>query len=169
MGAGNGEHRIGPGKVVLRFDNRNGQHAVRLIAYDLQEHFTVVAKAVLWATQVTTNIEMRAGTSGVIADGTLSGRVVRWNGQAKGLRSDGTLSCDGSMCGKFGAPAPGSTELHAGPSSLELASFEFSPDMKTFSMPYTLLSKSTSPQQETQIALAGREMNRSCVVASSTN
>jgi hypothetical protein len=169
MGAGNGEHRIGPGKVVLRFDNRSGDHAVRLLTYDLQEHFTVIAKSLLWAAHVSTSVEMRAGGAGTVADGSLTGRVLHWNGQLKGVRSDGTLACEGSMCGKFGAPPAGSTELHAGPASFELKPFEFSPDMKTFAMPYTVVSKSDSPKQVTLVALSGREMNRACVVSASTN
>jgi hypothetical protein len=169
MGAGNGEHRVGPGKVVLRFDNRNGQRAVRLLTYDLQERFTVVAKSLLWTTQVTTSIEMRAGNSGTVADGTLTGHVVQWSSQAKGVHSDGTLSCEGSMCGKFGAPPSGTSELHAGPNALELKPFEFSADMKTFAMPYTLVSKSASPQQQTLVALSGRERNRACVLPASAD
>jgi len=163
LGAGDGQHTIGPGKVVVRFDHRQGRETARLITYDLREQFTVIAKALLWETHVTTSLEMRAGTSRSVAAGRLTGRTIVWEGQAGDVRSDGTLTCAGSMCGKFGAPPPGSSEVHTGPNSIELKSFEFSADMKTFTMPYALVSKSDAPQQQTQVSLAGRETGRACV------
>jgi len=163
LGAGDGQHPIGPGKVVVRFDHREGHESARLITYDLREQFTVIAKALLWETHVTTRLEMRAGRSRTVAVGKLAGRTLRWDGQAGDVRSDGTLTCEGSMCGKFGAPPPGSSEVHAGPNTIELKPFEFSTDMKTFTMPFALVSKSDAPQQNTLVSLAGRETGRVCV------
>jgi hypothetical protein len=165
MGAGDGVHRIGPGKVVLRFDRVSGQRHARLLAYDLKQTFTVVAKALLWTTRVSTDVQMRASRapSSFVAEGTLGGSTLRWSGQANGVRSDGTLLCEGSMCGKFGTPPSGWSEIHTGPTSMELKPFEFAPDMQTFTMPFALFSESDAPKERTLVSIAGREVRRVCV------
>jgi hypothetical protein len=66
------------------------------------------------------------------------------------------------MCGQFGAPDPGTTELHVGPNPIDLRPFEFDAEMKTFSMPYALISQSSSPKQRSFLAIGGREVRRSC-------
>src|SRR5450631_1239506 len=45
MGAGDGVHSIGPGKVVLHFDHVNGQPGgnVKLMTYEMTDQFTVSA------------------------------------------------------------------------------------------------------------------------------
>jgi hypothetical protein len=163
MGAGDGVHRVGPGKVVLRFDERPGHRGVSLLAYDLRQKFTVVARALLWTTRVSTDIATRASMGSPIADGTLEGHSLHWHGAANGLRSDGTLSCDGSMCGKFGAPPSGTSELHSGPATMKLESFEFGTDMKSFTMPPTLLADPLAGKERTFLSIAGREVRRACV------
>jgi hypothetical protein len=163
MGAGNGQHRVGPGKIVLRFDYRPDHPHVKLMAYDLRQNFTVVAKSFVWTTRVTTDIQMKAPLTA--AEGTLDAQTLRWGGQANGVRSDGTLTCDGAWCGKFGAPPSGSSEIHTGPESIELKPFQFADDMKTFTMPYALVSQSESPKQKTTMSIAGREVRRACVTA----
>jgi hypothetical protein len=164
MGAGDGVHRVGPGAIVLRFDRRPGGGSVKLLTYDLRERFAVEAKALFWTTRVTTDVKVGASRSSrsVVAEGSLLDHTLRWDGKANGFRSDGTLTCDGSMCGQFGAPPSGKSEVHLGPSSIELKPFEFAADMKTFSMPYALVSESDSPSQRTQVAIAGREVRRAC-------
>ena len=167
MGAGDGVHRVGPGRVMLRFDDRPGHHRVSLLAYDVRQSFTVVANALFWSTKVTTNLQMQASRApGSVADGTLVGHTLGWQGRATGVHSDGTLECDGSMCGKFGAPPFGISELHTGPTTVELRPFEFESDMKTFTMPFALVSESESPKERTLMAIAGREVRRACVPAS---
>jgi hypothetical protein len=161
MGAGDGVHTVGPGKVVLRFDHGPGRTRVKLLTYDLHQSFTVVAKALLWTTRVTTDVQMRS--AGLLAEGTLEGHTVSWAGRASGLRSDGTLVCDGSMCGKFGAPPAGASEIHIGPNAVELKPFQFDTEMKTFNMPFAVLSESSSPQQRTLVSISGRESKRACV------
>jgi hypothetical protein len=78
-------------------------------------------------------------------------------------RTDGTTTCDGSLCGKFGAPPPGVSEVHIGPRSVQLASFRFAPGMKTFSMAQVQTSHADSPSQTTSEAISGREVKRTCV------
>jgi hypothetical protein len=163
MGAGDGVFRVGPGKVVLRFDDRQGRRRARLLAYDLRQSFTVVAKSLFWTTKVHTDVQLRASSSSTVAEGTLGGSTLHWDGQASGVRSDGTLTCDGSMCGKFGAPPSGTSEIHMGPSSVSLKPFEFAADMKTFTMAFALLSDSEAPKERTLVSMAGREVRRACV------
>jgi len=163
MGAGNGVYRIGPGHIVLRFDAHGSSGGVRMVSYEMPQHFTVVSNVLFWRTTVATRAESRAvPVSATIAEGTLDGHTLRWAGPAVGFRSDGTLTCDGSMCGQFGAPAPGTTELHVGPNPIDFRPFEFGADMKTFSMPYTIVSQSSSPKQRSFLALGGREIRRTC-------
>jgi hypothetical protein len=78
MGAGDGLHSIGPGKVVLRFDGGQGQRHARLLTYDLRQTFTVTAKALLWTTRVSTNVQMRAShaPSSFVAEGMLGGSTL---------------------------------------------------------------------------------------------
>src|SRR5580692_3031000 len=46
MGAGDGLHTIGPGKVVLHFDNVNGAPggSVELMTYEMTDQFTINAR-----------------------------------------------------------------------------------------------------------------------------
>jgi hypothetical protein len=165
MGAGDGVYHVGPGTVVLRFDERPERRAVKLLAYGLRQNFTVVAKALFWATRVTTAVELRAGSGSrtPVAEGRLVNHTLSWNGSVDAVRSDGTLTCEGSMCGKFGAPRSGKSEVHTGPTSLELKPFEFGADRSTFTMGFALLSASDAPKQRTLVAMAGREVRRACV------
>ena len=163
MGAGDGTYTVGPGRVVLRFDYRSGRPQVRFLAYDLRQSFTVVARALLWTTRVTTDVKMHAASGAALAEGTLEGHTVQWSGRANGVRSDGTLTCDGSMCGKFGAPPSGPSEVHIGPTTVELKPFQFDRDMKSFTMAFAIISESSSPKQRTWMSIAGREVKRACV------
>jgi hypothetical protein len=167
MGAGDGTFVVGPGKVVLRFERQAERTSVKLLRYDLQQHFTVVAKALFFTTRVTSDVQMRsAPPSGVLAEGALvADRTVEWRGRASGLRSDGTLVCDGSMCGKYGAPPAGPSEVHIGPKDVELKPFHFDSEMRTFKMPFALVSETELPKQRTLVSIAGREVKRACVSA----
>lgn len=69
------------------------------------------------------------------------------------------------MCGKFGAPQQGKSEYKPPASDVAFASFDMSPDLKTFSMAASQVSKSETPQQTTYLALAGRETKRTCLRA----
>jgi hypothetical protein len=166
MGAGDGVHHIGPGRVVVRFDDRSGVRRASLLSYDLHESFTVVSSVLFWATRVKSDLQLRAspGTASV-ANGTMVGHDLRWDGRASGMRTDGTLQCEGAMCGKFGAPSSGTTEVHEGPSSIQLEPFQFSADQKTFAMPFAVISKSDSPRERTLLSIAGRQVQRACVFA----
>jgi hypothetical protein len=167
FGQGDGLYAVGPGSAVIRFEDRDGQPggAATLRSYELHEHFTVTSKALVWTTTVVTDATTRAGPEqgGVIASGALRRTTLEWSTPLVGYRTDGTLTCEGQLCGKFGAPPPGRSELHIGPGQVPFGSFEFSRDAQTFTMASTLVSKTDAPRQTTHLALSGRETSRQCI------
>jgi hypothetical protein len=167
MGEGNGIYTIGPGKVVLRYEDKGGQPGgdVKMLQYAMREYFTIKSKTLVWTTTVITDTNTVATPNACssAAEGALDGRTVRWRTPVRGYRTDGTLTCNGSLCGKFGAPPPGKMTLHIGPGPVQFSPFVFSPDMKTFTMVTTHVTKSDMPKQSGEVALAGREARRACV------
>ncbi|HEY1955981.1 MAG TPA: hypothetical protein VGH28_10210 [Polyangiaceae bacterium] len=160
MGRGNGVFPTGPGKVVLRFDGPR----VSMLSYAMRERFTVKAHTVGWTTTVTSDLTTVAtpdACSGA-AEGVLEGRTIRWTTPVRGVHTDGTITCSGSFCGKFGAPAPGERPFHIAGTSVRYSPFVLSADSKTFTMQKTHVSDTTSPKQSSSIALAGREVRRTC-------
>jgi hypothetical protein len=168
MGEGDGTYAIGPGKVVLRFEDRDGQPGgtVNMLSYAMREYFVVKAKTLFWTTTATTDTRtgVTPDTCSSAAEGTLVDHTVRWNSSVRGYHTDGTVTCDGSLCGKFGAPPQGPSPLHIGPGAVTFKPFELSPDMKTFTMSAALVSKTSSPKQTSYLTLAGRETKRTCAV-----
>ena len=168
MGQGDGIYGVGPGKLVLRFDDHDGQPAGRakLLHYELHQAFAVSAKTLFWKTTVTNDAMTRVAADPCSsAEGSLAGTALAWNTAVRDFHTDGTLHCDGSFCGKFGAPPPGDSEFHLGPNTVLLSPFRFGADMKSFTMASTFVSKSESPKQTAHLALSGREVARTCVAA----
>ena len=168
MGEGDGVYNIGPGKAVLRYENKGGQPGgnVKMLQYQMREFFTIKSKTLFWTTTVITDTNTAAtpNACSIAAEGALdASRQVVWRTPVRGYRTDGTLTCQGSLCGKFGAPPPGQSPLHIGPNPVGFKPFVFSADMKTFTMATTHVSKTDMPKQSGEIALAGREMRRACV------
>lgn len=167
MGAGDGIFPVGPGALVVRFMNVNGQPggATRMRSYAMRERFQVDSTALFWTTHVLidTKTVTTPDACGDVAKGQLEGGTVRWQTPMSGSRTDGTLTCDGTLCGNFGAPPSGKSEFHLPPHAVASGPFVFAADMKTFSMPSTLVSKAESPRQNTHVTLAGREVRRTCV------
>lgn len=166
MGQGNGVYDIGPGRVVLRFENVNGGPGGRaeIVAYDMRERFDVHAQALFWKTTAVTDSHTTTspGACGV-AEGALSGNTLAWRTPLNGYKVDGSITCTGSLCGSFGAPPPGTSGLHLPAHDVQFKSFTFTNGMKTFTMPFTFVSKSEHPKQTAYMALAGREVSRQCV------
>ena len=54
-------------------------------------------------------------------------------------------------------------ELHIAPHAVQFSPFQLSADGKTFTMQSTLVSRTGSPKQTAHLALAGREVKRTCV------
>jgi len=168
MGEGNGVYPVGPGRVVLRLQDRGGQPggSAQLLEYRMREHFTVHSKTLFWTTTVLTDTRSSAtpDACSIAAEGALDAdRVLRWQTPVRGYRTDGMLTCSGSLCGKFGAPPPGESALHIGPEPVPFKPFVFSPDLRTFTMQTTHISTTSMPKQSSEIALAGREVRRACV------
>ncbi len=166
-GAGNGTYVIGPGSMTLRFENENGQPGgtVRMRAYAMRESFAIESHTAFWTTHLLTDskTQVTPDACGDVAKGELGGGQLRWTTNLTGYRTDGTIDCDGSLCGSFGAPQAGKSALHLPPHNVSFSPFQFAPDMKTFSMPVTFVSKSENPKQTAQITLSGREARRTCV------
>jgi len=162
MGQADGIYRVGPGKVVLRFENDK----VSLVRYAMHDRVVVEAGALFWWGKVIAETTTTAtpDACSVVAEGAIdASRTLRWRTPIRGYRNDGFLTCTGSVCGKFGAPALGRSELHIAPRQQWYKPFVFAPDMQTFTMASTHITKSKTPRQSIEIALAGREARRTCV------
>jgi hypothetical protein len=170
MGRGDGVYAVGPGRVVLRFDDRDGQPGgrVEMLSYEMREHFTIDSRTLFWNARVTTDALTRGTPDACgVAEGVLQGTALGWTSPVRGYRTDGTITCEGVLCGKFGAPPPGRSELHIGPGPVSFSPFQLARDAKTFTMSETFVAKTDMPKQTAHVALAGREVRRACVPASS--
>jgi hypothetical protein len=166
MGAGDGAFPVGPGTLVLRVDTRAAR--TTLVRFDLQEHFTIRPNAVMWHATLVTDSAAHAvpDANGVAASGRWLGEsVLQWDSPLRNYRSDGALTCEGSLCGKFGAPPPGRSELHQASSAIRLEPFRFDRTGQTFQMDFALVSSSEAPRQRTYLALAGRRTALTCLPA----
>lgn len=167
MGAGDGFHAIGPGKLTLHFDNVNNQPGgnVQLMTYEMTDQFTVNARVLGLGTSVTNDTKTRTtpNVCGVSAQGALTDHTVRWSTLWNGMHTDGRVTCSGSMCGRFGAPPTGQSDVHQPAHPVSFKPFEYATDMKAFRMDYSVTAKSTSPSQTSRITLNGRETKRSCI------
>jgi hypothetical protein len=167
MGAGDGVQPIGPGKLVLRMANAGNGPATfgeKILSYELHQSAAFTSKALLWKTKVQTDILMSAPGEACnpAAEGKLQDRTLRWTTPVKGYRGDGTVTCEGTFCGTFGAPPKGTSPMHIPPHAVDFKSFDFAADLKTFTMGYAVVSKSDSPRQTARVSLAGREVRRAC-------
>ena len=167
MGEGDGIYRIGPGHLVLRWEDRGGRPGgdVAMLAYSMAEPFTIKSKTLVWTTTVVTDTKTSAtpDACGVVARGVAEGRTVRWRTPVRGYHTDGTVTCKGSLCGKFSAPPPGTMDLHIPAHPVWFSPFVFSPDLQTFTMATTHVAKTSMPKQSAEVALSGRETRRACV------
>jgi hypothetical protein len=168
MGAADGLHAVGPGKLVMHFDNVGGQPGgnAKLMTYELTQQFTVDAHVLGLGTTVLSNSTIRTTPNlcGVSATGALgSDHIVRWATPWNGVHADGQVNCSGSMCGRLGAPPSGPSAIHTQAHPAAFKPFEFAQDMKAFRMDYVVTAKSASPSQTTSLSLLGREARRSCV------
>jgi hypothetical protein len=161
-GQGNGVYPIGPGSTKLRIEGNQ----VRMVAYSMTERLKIDSTTLFWKTHVSSDSKTTVGKDacGIVSTGVLDGRSIHWTSETN-ARTDGTISCDGSLCGSFGAPPSGTSPLHVPPHAVRFSPWTFSADMKTFTMPKTWMSQSDMPQQTAHVALSGRETKRTCVEA----
>src|SRR5580658_3583712 len=166
FGAANGQYPLGIGKMRVRFETgADGTPAhVKLMSYELDNHLTIKASFALWWTRVETRSRtVAADTPDGAAQGVLRGSDVVWSTPIAGYHSDGSLQCEGNVCGNYGAPPPGSSALHEAFSDVVFKPFHFASDGKTFTMEFSKVSHSESPKQTNFVALSGREAKRVCV------
>lgn len=167
MGAGDGVHSIGPGTLVLHFADAGGKPGpeAKLMTYDMTDQFTVNAKVFGIGTVVTndTHTKTTPNVCGVSAQGVMSNRTLRWTTLWNGIHTDGHVTCSGSMCGRFGAPPQGQSDVHTPAHPAVFKSFQYASDLKTFHMDYSVTAKSTNPSQTSRITFNGRETRRSCI------
>lgn len=167
LGQGDGVVQIGPGRVVLRFEDKGGKPggAVTMRRYEMRDHFTVKTRTLFWKTTVVNDTQTRASPDGkgVAASGGLGENRIAWSTPVRGYRVDGTITCEGALCGKFGAPPSGTTPIHIGPNPVKFSPFTLSPDLRTLSMPYTFVTKTDVPKQTSYIELFGSESRRQCL------
>jgi hypothetical protein len=168
-GLGDGVYRVGPGKLVLRFetddDAPNGTVHVQLVSYGMPEHLLIHSSFLFWSSVFTSNTETRVAAKGceVAAEGSLDGRTLEWSTPLREWHTDGVAQCNGSLCGKGGGPPPGQTPVHLSPHSVKFGRFAFSPDLTTFTMKRTFISRYESPKLAAAIAMSGREIAKKCV------
>jgi hypothetical protein len=167
LGQGDGIVKIGPGRVVLRFEDQGGHPggAVKMLAYQMKDHFTVKTRTLFWKTVVENDTRTRStpDACGVSASGTLKGTQLAWQSPVSGYHVDGTIKCSGDLCGKFGAPPEGTSQIHIAPSPVPFNAFTFSKDLRTFQMPYTFVTQTKVPKQKSYLALGGTLMSKRCV------
>lgn len=162
MGAANSDHAVGPGTMTLRFDNATGpgDGPAKMLSFSIKEFFTGVYFSTKITTDLATVITPATCSAG---EGTFAGGKITWAGKVRGYKVDGFLTCDGSLCGKFGGPPQGKSEYHDAAHDVDFAPFVFSADRKTFTMTASQVSKGESPKHTTYLAMAGRETKRTCV------
>jgi hypothetical protein len=165
LGAADGVHPLGSGTMRLRFERGDDTRTAKLMSYRVDNRMTVET-TVAWI-KTTVTAESRTGTQPDAcqgsAQGTLSGSRLVWRGAVRGYGSEGTITCDGSMCGSFGAPPRGASALRDHPADLRFGTFVFSPDGSTFAMPYTQVPTTTKGSQKTFLGLSGRRVGRACL------
>jgi hypothetical protein len=164
MGAGNGEHDIGPGKLLLRFDDVAGQPGgnVEVRSYEMTNRFTIDATVLGVRTTVINDTTTRATPDrrGVVSVGAIGeDGLIRWSGPWYRVQTDGHLTCSG-VCGRFGAPPRGRSELHLPPRAVTFMPFTFAPKRTTFHMDYAVIDKTSA--DTARVAVTGRETARRC-------
>jgi hypothetical protein len=172
MGAGDGSHNVGPGSLVLRFEDEDPTQPprVQLRAFELHEHFSVEPKGAFWSATVVTDAlaQAVADGDGVIARGAVTSGppapTLQWSGPIQAYRSDGALNCTGSLCGNFGAPPPGRSPTHTAPHPVRFEALRFGSSGLTFQMVgYAVVSQDASPRQKTLLSVSGRASSWVCV------
>lgn len=162
MGQGDGVYAIGPGSAVVRFEPGG---AAKLLSYEMTEKFRIDTRTLFWKTHLINDSKTTVAhdACGVVSSGVVAGRTLTWTTDVRGARTDGTMTCEGSMCGSFGAPPAGTSPLHIASHDPRFKPWAFAADMKTFAMPKAWMARSEAPKFTSFVALSGREVRRSCV------
>lgn len=169
LNAGNGVYRVGPGELVLRFEPaRGGVGRVDMLRYRLATNYSFTVSLIGMRTTVVVRATARAepASSGVVASGRVEEGTLTWSTPVRAYRTDGTLTCSGAMCGRFGLPPAGQTRFSDGPAPVHFKPFKFRlGDRRSFSMESTELPRMRRLGAHVALALAGRAWRRRCVSA----
>jgi hypothetical protein len=161
-GTGDGTYGVGPGRAVLLFYGPDHRQ-VQLLGYAMRERFQIEPSSIVGSADIDVDLTTTTAQGCGVAQGVLEGNTVRWTSRVRGYRSDGTTTCDGGLCGKFGAPPEGQAPWGLRPQDVTFGGFTFGPDGKTFTMANTFVETSRNPQQTAFVSLSGREVRRVCV------
>ncbi len=165
---GEGVFDLGPGTLALRFPDaqgRPGPGAAELVSYETRVDFSVTTSVLGVRTVLATHALSRVTPDrcGVAARGNNDGRSLEWTSPVRGYRTDGSVSCRGLLCGRFGMPREGETPLHVGPADVRFSSLSFrGRQFRRFHMPATQVSRGGSPRATTRIQLVARAVGRRC-------
>jgi 2-polyprenyl-6-hydroxyphenyl methylase/3-demethylubiquinone-9 3-methyltransferase len=169
LGRGDGVYRVGPGALTLRFEDQDGRPggSVKMVSYEVKQPLSIVSTVLFWKTTVTSDTTTRKehDSCSMPPEGRLAGTTLTWDKAVPGFRSDGTVRCEGTFCGRYGAPPAGSTPFHIAAHASKLEPFQFSADMSSFTMPWMFVAKTDVPKQTAHLALSGREARRTCAAA----
>ena len=168
MGAGDGAHPMRSGAAKVRFANAHGQPAsgtAQLLDLRMATETNIEAGMFGLKAKVKTRTtaSFTPDAHGVVARGRLDGGVLKWDGPARGYQATSTVHCEGALCGRFGAPPKGESQLKQGPYPVQLESLRFSEGVKRFGMARTQVNRTETPKQTTSWVLHARETKRSCV------
>jgi hypothetical protein len=173
MSMGDANKNIGPGTATVRFQNVNGKPGGKayLLKLELKQDFTV--------SPATTNLVATTGhgyTKGPCSSsavGNVQSDTLTWSdfaGTAQGgtgdkpnvhgYFTDGTITCDGALCGSFGAPPQGTTPRQGGPFDIRVAPWKLAADASSFFMPSSITQQDLN--STTHIQVYGVESGREC-------
>ncbi len=169
FGAGNGTFNIGPGRLRLRFRSVHGKPVLKgrvaVVSYSMRAYVPVTTSVLGVKTTITSDTATRVGTDrrGRVARGLFKGKRLFWTTPFRRYRTDGTLTCRGALCGRFGAPPRGKSEIHIPPRPKRMMPLHFkSGEPSHFTSSFYLMDRTKSPPSKNYMRLVGREVARSC-------
>jgi hypothetical protein len=168
-GAGDGTYAIGPGTVRVRFADRGGAPAAgdaALLDLQLTTKFVVNTTALGFKMRISTDgiVGFTPDECGVVARGTLEGDHVTFVERARGYRSVGTLHCTGALCGKFGSPPAGRSQMARTPRPVKLRPLQLRDGVSRMSIGFFEVERQRKPSQTVLLRVEARETGRRCVM-----
>ncbi len=169
FGAGNGTYALGPGTLALRFRDKDGKPLLKgkvsVAAYSMHAHVPVTTNVLGMKTTVTsdTKTTVTADRCGKVASGLFKRTQLVWTTPFRHYRTDGTITCHGALCGRFGAPPEGKSEIHIPPRPVRMMALDFKgDDAKHFTSDFFMVEKTDSPRSTNYMRLVGHEVSRRC-------
>jgi hypothetical protein len=168
-GAGDGYYSIGPGTARLRFADRDGAPApgdAALLDLQIVTKFVVNTTALGFKMRIATDgtVGFTPDACGVVARGTYAKAQISWDERARGYRSVGTAHCTGALCGKFGSPPAGRSQMNRPVHPVKLRTLQLRDGVTRFGIPYFEVERQRKPSQTVYLRVEARETGRRCVV-----